>query len=238
MTPLQQLAALAALAAAVTSLPIAAPVAATRGAIAVAPRHVSRETARQIRANAIHALTIDIHPEYRQQNWNGTNAKGQPEGSCAWASLVNLLHWQGQHAKAERIRALYSAGAGPDRLYPAMNDQRIDYVAVPSAQHKAGDVAFLEWACRTRRGACVPVGAWCQKCKTRHACEHMINLVGIDPNFVYLLDNNGHRQTYRRSREDFLADWRESGGWAFTPLYSPAPPKPWILSTTPQEPAQ
>jgi len=241
MTPLQQLSLLTILAAAVGVSPVGmvstgklAPAALTKTAAVANQFVITPAIERQIRTNAAHSLAIDIPSAYRQHNWNGTvwNGKAfEQQGSCAWASLVNLLHWQGHHDQAEHVRTHFSAGAGPDRLYPALDSLGIPYAKVPSSRRPAGDESFLEWACRTRRGACVPVGSWCSYHRTRHPCEHMINLVGIDHDWVYLLDNNGYRETYRRSRADFMRDWKESGGWAFTPVYSPAPPKPWTLTT-------
>jgi hypothetical protein len=151
--------------------------------------------------------------------------------------MVNLLHWQGRHAQAEFVRSHYSEGAGPAELYPAMDRVGIPYAAIPGHGYAAGDEAFLDWCCRTRRGACVPVQLyWCAKCQQFHA-SHMINLVGLDNDFAFTLDNNGQRlDVQRRPRADFLKEWKQSGGWAFTIVGTPNPPKPWSLTLTEDKP--
>lgn len=230
MTPLQQLSILALLATAVGSLPFAASPAAAvalpgvpAAAAAIRKPHITPAIAEAIRRNAARAIAIDPPAPYRQHNW------GQ-EGSCAWASLVNLLHWQGRHAQAEYVRTHYSEGAGPDELYPAMDRLGLPYATVPGHGYVRGDEAFLDWCCRTRRGACVPVlPYWCAHHQAYHAA-HMINLVGLDNQFAYTLDNNGPLDIQRRPRAEFLAEWKQSGGWAFTIVGTPNPPKPWTLS--------
>jgi hypothetical protein len=240
MTPLQQVGFLATLAAAVAAAPLAGPIAAP---VAVATRIAAATPASRlvkltpdlrskIARNAALARRIHIPYAYRQRNWMGRDCTGGWSGSCAWASLANLLHWQGHHAQAEWIRNNFGAGAGPQNLYPTLDRAKIPYAACGQEFGTAGDVGFLEWCCRTRRGACVPVGAWCRKCGRRHPCEHMLNLVGIDATHVLLLDNNGG-DVYARDRNDFIRDWYESGGWAFTPVLSPAPPLPWTIEEKP-----
>jgi hypothetical protein len=186
------------------------------------------KTQAQILTNARRARAVEPPHIYRQAN--------DSAGSCAWASTATLLHWQGQHDQARLLRATHAGGAGPGNLYPAFDRAGLDYAAIPDAQHAAGDAEFLRWCCRTRRGACVPVGAWCDVHRTRHPCQHVLVLTAIDDRTVSLIDNNGPRTTYTRDAADFLGDWRESGGWAFTPLYSPAPPQPWIFTPETEKP--
>ena len=177
----------------------------SRAIRAVSAVKLTAEQLEQIKALKDRSVKID--PDYRTINWGN-------EGSCAWASMVNLLHWQGRHEMAEYVRAHYSEGAGPQQLYPAMDKLEIPYASCTDARE-----SFLEWACRTRRGACVVVNSG----------AHMINLVGLDAQYAYTLDKNNDRRTLQRPRSAFMSEWRRSGGWAFTPVYSPAAPKPWIV---------
>lgn len=87
-----------------------------------------------------------------------------------------------------------------------------------------GDVGFLEWACRTRRGACV----------VSHNGSHMETLVHLDSEQAALIDNNFPDKFRWLPREQFIREWRSgpkgpltgNGGWAFTPIYTPAAPLP------------
>ena len=96
-----------------------------RGIKALSAVKFSAEQIEQIKA--LKEQSVKIDPDYRTVNWGR-------EGSCAWASLVNLLHWQGQHAKAEYVRAHYSEGAGPQQLYPAMDRLGIPYASCAEAR--------------------------------------------------------------------------------------------------------
>ena len=92
----------------------------------------------------------------------------------------------------------------------------MDAVGVVYAWSMGGDEEFLEWACRTRRGAAIRIMGG----------RHMVNLVYLDGEVAGVLDNNGASMVYWISREKLLADWKGCGGWAFTPVYSPAAPLP------------
>jgi hypothetical protein len=155
------------------------------------------------------SVVLDLPPELRQKNWGG--------GSCVHASNVTLLRWQGQHELADWWRREYSGGEYADRL-----TKRLESAGLRYAYTREGDAAFLEWCCRTRRGAGV-----------FYKPAHSINLVGLDDQYAYLLDNNathyperhGH---YERVRRDvFLGNWRSRyGGFAWTLVYNPPPPIP------------
>jgi hypothetical protein len=88
-------------------------------------------------------------------------------------------------------------------------------MGVRYAMTVSGDETFLTWALRTRRGA----GVVCED------GEHCVALVYLDDQYAAILDNNSPG-TYRwMSRQDFLADWHQSGGWAFSLVMgSPAAP--------------
>ena len=79
-----------------------------------------------------------------------------------------------------------------------------------------GDVRFLEWACRTRRGCGITVlgGA------------HMVALVHLDDKWAAILDNNNVERFIWVPRETLIAEWKASYGWAVTPIYTPTAPLP------------
>lgn len=143
----------------------------------------------------------------RQKNWLGNKR----EGSCVWASTITLLRWQGRYNTAYYIRNKYENGEWPDDWARKMESEGLRYAFVTN-----GDVKFLEWACRTRRGAAVTImgGA------------HMVNLVHLDSNSACLLDNNNPVRYRWVSRAAFLAEWKASHGWGLSVVYTPAAPLP------------
>ena len=144
----------------------------------------------------------------RTQNWFGD----QGSGSCVFAGMVPLLRWQGRNAAADRIRE-YGDGAGPERL-----DQIFDEEGIRYAQVTNGDETFLDWALKTRRGCgiCYQIPEGC----------HFVTLVYLDDAQAAILDNNDIDHFIWMPREELLAKWRAIGGWAITPVYSPAAPLP------------
>jgi hypothetical protein len=76
-------------------------------------------------------------------------------------------------------------------------------------------MAFIDWACRTRRGAAIT-----------YYSNHAINIVHCDAEKVLLLDNNRTSQYISVSRADFASRWAGYGGDAITVVYQPAPPTP------------
>ena len=155
---------------------------------------------------------VDIPPARRKRNWLGR--RGQ--GSCVHAALVHLWHWQGRHDLAEWWRSRHGDGETADGL-----SAKLDAAGIRFAETRSGDVRFLEWAIRTRRGAAVVV----------QQGTHMVNLVGLDDREAYILDSNRPEQIDRRPREQFLREWRDSGGWGVTPVGIPAAPSPWVVKT-------
>ncbi|MGE5194069.1 MAG: hypothetical protein ACM3U2_16360 [Deltaproteobacteria bacterium] len=177
----------------------AAPPAATLLHVAPAVRRIIR-TLRQ----------IDIPPAWRRRNWIGD--RGQ--GSCVHAAVVHLWHWQGRHDLADWWAARYGNGETAEGLAA-----KLDGAGVRFAETRSGDEAFLEWAIRTRRGAAVVV----------QNGTHMVNLVGLDRQHAQILDSNFPEHVQRRPRAAFLRDWKQSGGWAVTPVGTPPPPEPWVV---------
>jgi hypothetical protein len=150
---------------------------------------------------------VNVPHGLRQGNWLGP----QREGSCVHATLVSLLRWQGQDKLASFWRSRYSDGEWPSDM-----QQKLDATGVRYAWHIGGDERFLEWACRTRRGAGIRV----------HGGAHMVALVHLNEKWAGILDNNDTSKFKWISRESLLRDWKGCNGWAFSPVYSPAAPLP------------
>jgi hypothetical protein len=150
------------------------------------------------------APVVDLPPAWRTSNWGG--------GSCVHASTVHLLHWQGQHELAAWWREAYSGGEYASRLHARLAAAGLRY-----AYTVDGDEAFLEWALRTRRGAGIT-----------YFPNHAVNLVHLDAERAGLLDNNRVEQIVWIPRAEFLARWKAYGGWAWTLVYDPPPPVPYL----------
>ena len=147
--------------------------------------------------------TVNLPLSLRQENWGS--------GSCVHAAIVSLFRWQGRFNMATRWRQVYSGGEDPQGAAEKLDKEGVRY-----AYTTAGEVKFLEWALRTRRGCGVTVmgGA------------HFVTLVHLDSKVAILLDNNSIEKYQTVTREAFLAEWRSSNGWALTVLYAPAAPLP------------
>lgn len=145
--------------------------------------------------------------EARQSNWLGS----ENEGSCVHATTITLLRWQGRYKTAEYWRRTYGNGERLTGLTAKFDREHIRYASTDN-----GDARFLEWASRTRRGCGAVVGGG----------NHYVALVHFDSKWAAVLDNNSVGQYKWVPRETFLAEWRASGGWAATVVYTPAPPLP------------
>ena len=200
--PLQRALLLALVTAALSAVPILAPVApavTTHFRVSPAVRRIVRDLRR-----------LDIPLIWRRKNWTGN--RGQ--GSCVHAALVHLWHWQGRHDLADRWATQHANGETADSL-----EAKLAAAGLKFAETRSGEESFLEWAIRTRRGAAVVV---------QHGA-HMVNLVGLDRQEARILDSNSPEQIQHWPRDAFLREWKGSGGWAVTPLETPPPPDPWIV---------
>jgi len=76
--------------------------------------------------------------------------------------MISLLRWQYRLNTADYWRRTYGDGEWPEDLAAKFDQEGVRYAYVTN-----GDVRFLEWACRTRRGCGITVmgGAhmsrWC-----------------------------------------------------------------------------
>lgn len=151
--------------------------------------------------------TVNVPRADRQQNWLGN----RQEGSCVHATMISLFRWQGRPATADYWRRTYGNGEWPEDMAAKFDRDGIRYAYVTN-----GDVRFLEWSCRTRRGCGITVmgGA------------HMVALVHLDDKWAAVLDNNNVSKFIWVPRETLIAEWKASYGWAVTPIYTPAAPLP------------
>jgi len=150
---------------------------------------------------------VNVPYAMRQENWLGSKR----EGSCAWAATISLLRWQGRYEMADWIRKNRGNGEWPEHMEAGLDSAGIRY-----AYTVDGDVEFLEWACRTRRGCGITV----------HGGAHMVALLHLDEEWACLLDNNAIQEFIWVPRESLIAEWKASHGWAVTPVYTPAAPLP------------
>jgi hypothetical protein len=151
--------------------------------------------------------TVNVPKPDRQRNWIGN----QGFASCVHASMISLFRWQGRLKTADYWRRTYGNGERPGDLADKFDKHGIRYAYVTN-----GDVKFLEWACRTRRGCGITVTGG----------AHMVCLVHLDDKWAGLLDNNNVERYIWVPRETLIAEWKASYGWAVTPIYAPAAPLP------------
>jgi hypothetical protein len=151
--------------------------------------------------------TVNVPMSDQQKNWLGN----QREGSCVHASMISLLRWQGRYKMADYWRSHYGNGEWPEDMEAKFNREGIRF-----AQTTKGDVKFLEWACKTRRGCGITIMGG----------SHMVDLVHLDSKWAGLLDNNAVGKIIWIPRETLIAEWKASYGWAITPVYTPAAPLP------------
>jgi hypothetical protein len=167
-------------------------------------------------------VVLDLPYEFRTRNWGG--------GSCVHASNVTLLRYMGLFELADWWRRTYSGGEYDDRLVQRLEKSGVRYAFAHGGQDNNRDgrddgEQFIEWCVRTRRG-----------CGIFYKPVHSINLIGLDAQFAYLLDNNatdypervGHPE--RVERKAFFRNWHGFGGFAWTIVVNPPPPQPFVKS--------
>jgi hypothetical protein len=158
---------------------------------------------------AVERPTVNLEAVFREENWLGP----QGEGSCVHATMIMLFRWQGQFEIADYWKANHADGEWDTNLADKMDRANVRYAYTS----REDDVAFLEWACATRRGCGVAV-------RNR---AHMVMLVYMDDENVCILDNNFPENFKWIPREEFMTDWLSSGSWAVSPIMgSPPPPLP------------
>jgi len=153
---------------------------------------------------------LDLPMEFRVNNYAG--------GSCVHASMETLFYWQGYPELAQWWRQSYAGGEYSSRL-----NRRLDAAGVRYAYTMGNDrnVAGKNWAFLEK---CVELRLGCA---VNWPGNHMVTLVGIDEQNVYLVDNNSTHRITTLTREQFGRSWT---GWAVTPVYTPPPPEPYQLA--------
>lgn len=148
--------------------------------------------------------TMNLPYEARQKNWIRYGS-----GSCYYASTVSVLRWQGRDDIAENIRRKCGGGAYTSDVARALDAEGLQYAFTTS-----GDVGFLEWCIRTRRGAAIA-----------YFDSHAITLVHLDAQEAWVLDNNRTERYIRIPRQTFIHRWiNVYGGDAITVVGTPAAP--------------
>lgn len=150
---------------------------------------------------------VNVPPAMRQANWLGRFG----QGSCVHAANISLFRWDGREATAAMWIGKYGDGEMPSSFAAKLEAEGIRYAYVTN-----GDVSFLEWACRTRRGCGITV----------RGGVHMVALVHLDSQWAAILDNNSVGEFIWVPRKALIAEWKASYGWAVTPVYTPAAPLP------------
>ncbi len=148
--------------------------------------------------------TVNVPLALRQSNW------GNP-GRCMYASTISLLRWQGRNDLADRLLRDLGGNTWPTSLAEKLQREGIRF-----GYTTKGDIAFLEWAVRTRRGCGIVVSDG----------NHMVGLVSLDAERAGLLDNNDISRIRWVPRDQLIVEWRRSGGGAISPIYTPAAPLP------------
>lgn len=155
---------------------------------------------------------VNVPVQLRQENYT----RG---GSCAFASMITLLRWQGRTELADWMRKHYAEGTYAEHYDYLMDKAGVKFASTWGRQ----DVELLRWACKTRRGACIGIyGAD----NDPHKVLHMVNLVHLDDKYAGILDNNSTEKIIWMDANVFVDYWIKCGSWAVVPLYSPAPPLP------------
>jgi hypothetical protein len=155
--------------------------------------------------------TVNIPPSLRQENWLGS----ENEGCCVHATMCSLFNWQGRPDWAAWWKKHNGNGEWAEDLAAKFDRVGIKYAYTS----RKGDVRFLEWACKTRRGCGVTVMGG----------QHMVALVHLDDKWAGILDNNHTEKIIWVPRKTFIAEWLNSSSWAVVPLMgppaAPLPPK-------------
>jgi hypothetical protein len=160
-----------------------------------------------ITCNRVPQPCIDLPLEHRPRN---------PDGSCVHISFATVLYNQNQHNLADWWLETYHGGEHAQGLR-----NKAVKAGIPYSDTTSGSIEWIDWACRTGRGAIV-----------NDKPRHVRTLMGLDPAGsnakAYVLDNNGPKQRlYEYDREEWIRMWQRQGGWAATAVYSPNPALTW-----------
>lgn len=149
----------------------------------------------------------NIPLECRWRNYN--------HGSCVYASGETVLSACGQDGAAKWMRENYSGGSSCSTLEKVWQRKGFKTKATYSC-----DMKFLQWCVDHRVPAAI-----------EYFGGHCVTFVGMDKQWVYLLDNNGPREKLRpipRKEFEGRGGWSGYGGNACTIVSKPTVPMPYI----------
>lgn len=149
---------------------------------------------------------VNLPEALRQGNWLGR----QGEGSCVHATMISLFNWQGKYELAKWWRANHGDGEWDTDLANKLTKAGVKFAYTS----RRGDVGFLEWSIRTRRGCGVTVMGG----------RHMVALVHLDKDWAGILDNNQTGKIIWVKRATFISEWLNSSSWAIVPIVGPPMP--------------
>lgn len=176
------------------------------GAVGMSANQTALVPGKQIHGPGITERPVMNLPlSLRQANWRGKNGSG----SCVHASWMSCLRWQGKPEMADYWGSKYDGGENYDEMVQRLDAEGIRWAGTCGQ----GDVKFLEWMHRTRRGCIV---TWSPR--------HVVCLVHFDSKWAGILNNNDIENIKWIPREEFLTEWKARGSWAMTPVYTPAAP--------------
>ena len=151
----------------------------------------------------------DLPVGIAEHNWRGRHGSG----SCAWASLITALRWQGQDNMAAHVKSRYDSGATWRDLKSASDTLDLKYTYTAR-----GDSRLLEWASQTKRAGVV-----------FYKPQHAVTFVGFDGNDAVIIDPNHPQRKERIDKQAFINNWRHRyQGVFFVPIYAPGTPTPTI----------
>jgi hypothetical protein len=164
---------------------------------------------RALPAPAAEAPVINPDVSIRQSNWLGPNR----EGSCAHASLVNELRWLNKWDLAEKWKKTYKG----DGEWSSRIRERCDEQNIPFAYTLKANLALLDYAHSTRRGAIL----WW---KPGHCCTFCGWVEMNGRTYAVILDNNSVGRYELTERSQFHSLWAGYGGFALCVLFDPPSP--------------
>lgn len=164
---------------------------------------------RALPAPAAEAPVVNPDISIRQTNWLGPNR----EGSCAHASLVNELRWLNKYELGEKWKKTYKG----DGEWSSRIRERLDEQQIPFAYTLKANLALLDYAHSTRRGAIL----WW---KPSHCCTFCGWVEMNGKTYAVILDNNSVSRYELTERSQFHAAWASYGGFALCVLYDPPSP--------------
>lgn len=140
--------------------------------------------------------TLDIPQAYRVKNYT-------KKGSCVYASTSCSLHTQHKHDLAKWVRSNYSGGANSEDVMEIYDKAGLKYSYGEGMNflrevHKSRFSSLIGW----------PYG-------------HVVNFVGIDENYVYILDNNQIEEYKAIPIDRFRQQWQ---GWCIALAEKSIPP--------------